>query len=183
MKKIISAAIAMMLILALLSGTACAQSMYPEFREIFESRSLTPVFMLDILRPGKPSVVLAGVFPDGIVDLHEIAGKNDSDEIQAMANFIYFPFAGMNSEERMIAESNIQAQYAALDAEAFIEISYWMEDDYFVVEINYQDLDVKENVRSLSKFGMMPEGKDSISFEDTKNSFLSQGYVEGGLMW
>ena len=96
-----------------------------------------------------------------------------------MVNTIYYPFVGLSSAERTAMENEIKSIYSAMDTEKFVEVSYSMQNDYFVIKIHYWNLDKKKNVSILSEYGIVPYGTDYISYHETVKDLESSGYIEG----
>jgi len=183
MKKILSALTALVLVLALLMGSACAWGGpnfdMDGFNEIFRSRSLVHYFDFNVPGPGEYGSVYAAVLQDGIIDVHEFAAKSGELYMFEMVNTIYYPFIGLNSTERAALENEIRGIYAAIDAEKFVDVSYSMQNDYLLIKIYYKNLDKKKNVRVLGEYGLVPEGTEVISYNDTVKNLEFSGYIEG----
>ena len=170
MKKILSAAAAMLIALSLLMGTACASAYETEsFSEIFHNRSLVPNIV------GGTQYV--GITPEGIVDLHQYLAY--SDEVYTWINTLYYPMAGLSAEEKSAMEANIKATFAAIDEEDFVEITYWNESDYFAANISYEKLNKKKNVRKLGEYGVVSYGSEAISLRMSKEAREEDGYITG----
>ena len=125
MKKILSALIASVFIFVMLTGTAFAWGGpafdWEAFDDIFISRSINPHYDHSIGGPGEYGSVYACVLPDGIIDMHEFAGKSGEIYMHEMANTIFYPFAGVSSAERLSSENSIREFYAGIDAEKFVD--------------------------------------------------------------
>jgi len=170
MKKILSAAAAMLIALSLLMGTACASAYETEsFSEIFHNRSLVPNIV------GGAQYV--GITPEGIVDLHQYLAYGD--EVYRWINTIYYPMAGLSAAEKSAVEANIKASFDAIDEEDFVGIVYWNESDYFVTNISYEKLNKKKNVRKLGEYGVVSQGSEVISLSMSREAMEEAGYVTG----
>lgn len=171
MKKILSAIIALMMTLALLTGAAFAEN--TSYDDIFTSRMIFRVdsmfFMLDYYG-------YAIAMPDGVIDCNEY-GVN-GNVIEEWVETMYFPIEGMNEEEIAVLDYNIQMSFAGVASEDFCEASYEVMNNYYKVLIRFTDLDVHANVHKLAEYGFVASGVDYLGIGVTEQNLMSQGYLK-----
>ena len=171
MKKILSALTALVLVIALLAGSAFAESY--TFDDIFTERLIIQAPSLFLM---KDRYAYAAVTTDGIVDCIEYGAEGDV--ICDWVETIYFPLAGVTQEEYATMQDRLHSIYDVIDAELFASVSYDYMTSYYKMTLKITDLDNPNYVHRLVDLGLLTEQMDIISISLTEQSLLAQGYLK-----
>ena len=172
MKRIFTAAIALVLALALLMGIAYAED--ASFDDIFTNRNIvheTAEF------PKLKYYGFATVTDDGMVDCVEFWSKRD--KVHEMIYTMGHPVQGMNSAQKQWVEIVYKGSLSQIEKEDFCTIDYQMGDDYYMITVHYTDMTDKYTIERMGYYGMMEDkGANYISAKMMAESFRAQGYLE-----
>lgn len=125
--------------------------------------------------PGMDSACYAVVDEEnGLIDCMDFGYQ--SDMILEMTETIYFFIDGYTDSEREILDSEMRNAYADFESLSFCSAEYDMDDQYYIVRLEFTDLDQPENCQKLVEFDMVEEGSISLSMKNTDTSLSSQGY-------
>jgi len=172
MKKILSALTALVLVIALLAGSACAQG-YSSYDDIFNQHMIFHFPQIFIMMDRS---AYAGVTEDGIVDCIEYGVEGDT--ICEWVETIYFPLAGVTQEEYATMQDRLHSIYDVIDAEFFASVSYEYLTTYYKMTLKITDLDNPNYVHRLTELGLLTEYIDIISMSLTEQNLLAQGYLK-----
>ena len=127
--------------------------------------------------PGMDAACYAVVDEEnGLIDCMDFGYQ--SDMILEMTETIYFFIDGYTDSEREILDSEMRNAYADFESLSFCSAEYDMDDQYYIVRLEFTDLDQPENCRKLVEFDMVEEGSIFLSMKNTDASLSSQGYVK-----
>ena len=172
MKKILSALTALVLVLALLTGAASAQS-YTSYDDIFADNWIIQFPQLFLMLD---YYAYAIAMPDGVIDCMEYGV--DGNMICEWVETIYIPTEGLNAEEKAALEYDMQQTFAAADAESFCEVTTNQLNNYLTIVLKFTDLEDKANIERLAALGFADPGVDYLGIDLTEQNLLAQGYLK-----
>lgn len=125
--------------------------------------------------PGMDSACYAVVDEEsGLIDCMDFGYQGDM--ILEMTETIYFFIDGYTDSEREILDSEMRNAYADFENLSFCSAEYDMNDQYYIIHLEFTDLNQPKNCQKLVEFDMVEEGSLLLSMESTDESLLSQGY-------
>lgn len=124
---------------------------------------------------GMDSAYYAGIDEEnGLVDCMDFGYQNDM--VLEMSETMYYFIDGYTDSDREILDSEMRNAYADFESLSFCSVTYDMDDQYYIVRLEFTELDQPENCQKLAEFDMVDEGSILISMKSTDKSLLSQGY-------
>ena len=172
MKKILSVLTALVLVFALLMGTACADE---AFLNVFHDNGFVTE-RHNMPEKGLKYARYAIALEEGIVDQHELFHK--WGKVRAMYNSALIPAEGKSQIEKEQILAQMYKAYEDVIAEEFVGTDYVIYDSYVVFTLYYFDLDKKENVHKLAEYGIVEAGADYLSFKQCDKVWLEAGYAK-----
>ena len=155
--------------------TSSSVSSLTEYDKIFYDRNIvhfSPEF------PKLESASFAGANDEeGIVDCMEFGYTGDF--VITMVETCYFSLEGCTEEDIALFDEEMRASYGEYEEHDFCKVAYSITDSYYVLRLEYTDLNKPENCRQLDEWGMLDEGTSLIiSLSQSEEGLLSQGYVK-----
>lgn len=155
--------------------TSSSVSSLTEYDKIFYDRNIvhfSPEF------PKLESASFAGANDEeGIVDCMEFGYTGDF--VITMVETCYFSLEGCTEEDIALFDEEMRASYGEYEEYDFCKVAYSITDSYYVLRLEYTDLNKPENCRQLDEWGMLDEGTSLIiSLSQSEEGLLSQGYVK-----
>ena len=155
--------------------TSSSVSSLTEYDKIFYDRNIvhfSPEF------PKLESASFAGANDEeGIVDCMEFGYTGDF--VITMVETCYFSLEGCTEEDIALFDEDMRASYGEYEEHDFCKVAYSITDSYYVLRLEYTDLNKPENCRQLDEWGMLDEGTSLIiSLSQSEEGLLSQGYVK-----
>lgn len=155
--------------------TSSSASSLTEYDKIFYDRNIVH-FSAEF--PELESASFAGANDEeGIVDCMEFGYTGDF--VITMVETCYFSLEGCTEEDIALFDEDMRASYGEYEEHDFCKVAYSITDSYYVLRLEYTDLNKPENCRQLDEWGMLDEGTSLIiSLSQSEEGLLSQGYVK-----
>lgn len=155
--------------------TSSSASSLTEYDKIFYDRNIVH-FSAEFPELETASFVRADDI-EGVVDCMEFGYTGDF--IITIAETCYFSLEGCTEEDIALFDEEMRASYGEYEEHDFCKVAYSITDSYYVLRLEYTDLNKPENCRQLDEWGMLDEGTSLIiSLSQSEEGLLSQGYVK-----
>lgn len=155
--------------------TSSSASSLTEYDRIFYDRNIVH-FSAEFPELETASFVRADDI-EGVVDCMEFGYTGDF--IITIAETCYFSLEGCTEEDIALFDEEMRASYGEYEEYDFCKVAYSITDSYYVLRLEYTDLNKPENCRQLDEWGMLDEGTSLIiSLSQSEEGLLSQGYVK-----
>ena len=155
--------------------TSSSASSLTEYDRIFYDRNIVH-FSAEFPELETASFVRADDI-EGVVDCMEFGYTGDF--IITIAETCYFSLEGCTEEDIALFDEEMRASYGEYEEHDFCKVAYSITDSYYVLRLEYTDLNKPENCRQLDEWGMLDEGTSLIiSLSQSEEGLLSQGYVK-----
>lgn len=125
--------------------------------------------------PGMDSSNFVGIDEENAV-IHCMDFGHQGNLVLSLSETIYYFIDGYTDSEREILDSDMRSGYAEYESLSFCSVTYDMNDQYYIVRLEFTNLDEVENYQKMIEIDMIEEGTIAISMELTEESLLSQGY-------
>ena len=154
--------------------TSSSVSSLTEYDKIFYDRNIvhfSPEF------PKLESASFAGANDEeGIVDCMEFGYTGDF--VITMVETCYFSLEGCTEEDIALFDEDMRASYGEYEEHDFCKVAYSITDSYYVLRLEFTDLNNVENCRQLAEWDILDKGSALVSISKTEEKLLSQGYVK-----
>ena len=125
--------------------------------------------------PGMDSSNFVGIDEENAV-IHCIDFGHQSNLVLSLSETIYYFIDGYTDSEREILDSDMRSGYAEYENLSFCSVTYDMDDLYYIVRLEFTDLNQVENYQKMIEIDMAEEGTIAISMDLTEEILLSEGY-------
>lgn len=154
--------------------TSSSASSLTEYDKIFYDRNIVH-FSAEF--PELESASFAGANDEeGIVDCMEFGYT--SDFVITMVETCYFSLEGCTEEDIALFDEDMRASYGEYEEHDFCKVAYSITDSYYVLRLEFTDLNNVENCRQLAEWDILDKGSALVSISKTEEKLLSQGYVK-----
>lgn len=154
--------------------TSSSASSLTEYDKIFYDRNIvhfSPEF------PKLESASFAGANDEeGIVDCMEFGYTGDF--VITMVETCYFSLEGCTEEDIALFDEDMRASYGEYEEHDFCKVAYSITDSYYVLRLEFTDLNNVENCRQLAEWDILDKGSALVFISKTEEKLLSQGYVK-----
>lgn len=154
--------------------TSSSASSLTEYDRIFYDRNIVH-FSAEFPELETASFVRADDI-EGVVDCMEFGYTGDF--IITIAETCYFSLEGCTEEDIALFDEEMRASYGEYEEHDFCKVAYSITDSYYVLRLEFTDLNNVENCRQLAEWDILDKGSALVSISKTEEKLLSQGYVK-----
>ncbi len=146
------------------------------YQEIFTANNIkenTPVFDTE------KTAYFASIDEEGYIEAYALG--YDGDTVKNMNITVYLPIDDMTADEIPVLEQNLRKEFAHIEKEDFVTITYRPNSDntYYEIYLEIDEVENRENIKKLQQWEYVDAGFSLyISYEKTRDGLLSDGYAE-----
>ena len=147
-----------------------------EYTKIFKDRNIEDSSDLEVMS-GREIREYVTVDDAGIVGKIEFAYVDNA--IIYVVETCYYPMEGFNKRGIKNFDRDIKAETKELDELDFVDITYEMKEDYYMLKINYKYVDNYANLSALEETGIVwwAGEADYVSARAMKDALRDAGYI------
>ena len=147
-----------------------------EYTKIFVDRNIEDSSDLEVMS-GREIREYVTVDDAGIVGKIEFAYVDNA--IIYVVETCYYPMEGFNKRGIKNFDRDIKAETKELDELDFVDITYEMKDDYYMLKVNYKYVDNYANLSALEETGIVwwAGEADYVSTRAMKDALRDAGYI------